>query len=721
MKISGKKLLNLLRNNDDSIIKYTGVDFSTIHLEEDEELLSFIIKNVFFYNDNKFSYKELREKKKKEDWIKILLNETCVICEKEKEDINLYMFFNKLFSQVFYPITNRYVKFLDSLIPMKEKYPYDLFACLIAFLSYLNGNNNYINILHDVCDNNLLIKLKMKYDIHRNKMLWSIVTNYCNMHNITVINKLHEDIDIDELKNQLIEINCFVDICQVNHLYKKLAKTIFQCLSSCDFKDLRKNRATLVKDFIENIFVSLNLYLENDMYSQEYYLSYIFSQIFSNAYEYTSKYQNENYVDFVIQYVSTYNLPSEDFFDLFLTGLDKENFVVKFNNIQLEDKINIDDKDTIKNLIAKMLPGNKKKKKSKKAKSSNRNKKIKNQPEEKDIKLSENLSKNEESKDNQDVSEKPINQIENEENKKKNNLTEIHEEKNKVKDETQNSVSNNDLNNNCELLKIKNDSNIQIENPINSLDSLQKEFTNFKIKYSELEKANEAMLYDISILKKEKANMNSKISNLENEKINMNSKISELIKEKSVTEDKIINLNDEISNLKEEINDLNNNNGQMQNQITSLNSKVKKAIEDAGNLNRLIEIISFRDLTKRMLDNMIRYVKEKDENILNGISKRKEKLKIIFEKFNFKDIPYMRPAIVELSRKYYNSNILSHVPDYVQSIKKKPYGLISDSEGNIAKKYYQIMIESKDERILDFMINNLYIRKEIISIYLDKK
>ena len=65
MKISGKKLLNLLRNNDDSIIKHTGVDFSTIHLEEDEELLSFIIKNVFFYNDNKFSYKELREKKER--------------------------------------------------------------------------------------------------------------------------------------------------------------------------------------------------------------------------------------------------------------------------------------------------------------------------------------------------------------------------------------------------------------------------------------------------------------------------------------------------------------------------------------------------------------------------------------------------------------------------------------------------------------------------------
>ena len=614
MKISAKKLLNLVKSNDDNILKYTGVDFSTILVEEEEELLSFIIKNVFFYNDNKFSYKELKEKKKKIDWVQILLNEACAICEKEKEDIYLYMFFNKLFSQFFYPITKEYSNFLDSINPMKEKYPYDLFACLIAFLSYLNGNNNYINIFQDVCDNDLLIKLKMKYDIHRNKMLWSIVTKYCNMYNITVINELHEDINIDELKIQLIEINCFSDICQVNHLYKKLAKTIFQCLSSCDFKDLRKNRPTCVKNFIENIFVSLNLYLENDRYSQKYYLSYIFSQIFSNAYEYTSKYKNENYVDFVVQYVSTYNLPPEDFFDLFMTGLDKENFVSKFKNIQLKDKININDKDTIKNLVDEMLFGKKKKKKNKKAKSSNKNKEIKNQPEEKYIKLSESQSKNDEIKDYQDESKKSINKIENEETKKKNNLTEIHEEEeNKVKNKTQNSVSDNDSYNNCELIKIKKDSNIQIENPNNSLASLQKEFSDFKSKLSELDKKNKDISYDISILKKENADMNSKISELEKEKIDMNSKITKLEKEnadmnskisklekgKIDTDNKIINLNDEISNLKEEINDLKDDNGQMKNLISSLNSKAEKAIKDTGRLNKFIEKIIFRDLIKK--------------------------------------------------------------------------------------------------------------------------
>ena len=684
MKISAKNLLTFLRNNDDSIKKYIGVDFSTMHFEEDEDLLSFIMKNVFFYNDNKFSYKELNERKNKDDLIQILLKETYISCEKEKDDINLYKFFNKLFSQFIYPITIKYGKFLDSIASIKEKYPYDLFACLIAFLSFLNGNKNYINIFQDVCDNILLINLKMKYDIYRNKMLWKIITNYCNLHNIAVINKLNEDININELKNQLIEINCFVDICQVNPLYKKLGKTIFQCLSSCDFKDLRQNRSIPVKAFIESVFLLLNLYMANDKYSQEYYLSFMFSKIFSKAYEYISKYQNENYVDFVVQYVVKYDLPSEDFFDLFMTGLDKENFKVKFKNIKLpEDNINIDDKDTIKNMVTQMLSRKKKKKKSKKAKSSNKNDEIHKKSESKDIKVPESLFKNDEIKNNQEESKKSLNQKENKETQKRNNLTEDNEkEDSKVNNETQNSISKNDSNNNYELLKLKDDSNIQIENPISSFEYLQKEISNLKNKYSELEKK---MAY--------------KISNLENGKI--------------IIENKIMSLEEDVKDLKIE-------NGEMKNQISSLNLKVRKANEDAGNLNKLIEIINFRDLTKRMLDNMVGYVEEKDKNIFNGIFKRKEKLKVIIEKFNFKDIQYMKRAIEELKEKYYNSNIFSHEPDYIRLIQEQPYDLIADLEGYIANKYYKLMIDSKDKRIYDFMINHLYIKKEIKSIYFDK-
>ena len=51
--------------------------------------------------------------------------------------------------------------------------------------------------------------------------------------------------------------------------------------------------------------------------------------------------------------------------------------------------------------------------------------------------------------------------------------------------------------------------------------------------------------------------------------------------------------------MKEEINDLKDDYGQMKNQISSLNSKVEKAIEDTGRLNKFIEKIIFRDLIKK--------------------------------------------------------------------------------------------------------------------------
>ncbi len=707
MKTSAKTLISLLKSNDDmTLTQYEGKDFCTIKFEENEELLSFILKNVFFYKDSKFSIKVLKENKKKAEWIQILLNVTFSKCEEEKDDINLYSFCNRCFSQFIYPITLIYRNFLTTIGQMKEKYQYDLFGCLIAFLSFLNGNMHYLKIIADIGNSRLLTRLKISYDKQRNKMLWIILTKYCNLKNIPVIYEIKEDINIDELKNALIEINCFVDMCQVNQLFNKLAKTIFQCLSSCDFNDLRQNRPNPVKQYIENIFSILNVYMVNCKYSDEYYLSYIFSEIFTTAYNFTSKYFNENYIDFVIQYVSKYNLPSEDFFNLFMIGLNKDNFGATFKNIQLPENIkDIDDKETIKLLVNKMIQRKKKKKKNKKEKNSEKNKETTNEPEEKNITLSVNLTKNDESKGNPDESNISINRKENEETKKENDSNEHNEEKedNKAKKE----MEKLDLNNNCELLDHKKESNSQIENSQISNDVLIKEI-------SILKQTNNDLRNKFSDLEKANANILRKNSNMETQ-------ISNLVKERYIIEDKINNMNDTILSLKEEINDLNEEKGDMQNHISSLDIKIKKSNAEACKLNKLIEIISFRDLTKRMLDNMIEYVENRDKKILNGISKRKEKLQIIIDKFNFNDIQYMQGAINDLREKYYNSNNLSHVPSHVQSIKKMPYGLVVDPEGSIAKKYYKIMIQSKDDRILNFMINHLNIKKEIKSIYLDKK
>ena len=74
--------------------------------------------------------------------------------------------------------------------------------------------------------------------------------------------------------------------------------------------------------------------------------------IFQKAFEHSSDDYNENYVDFVINYVVQFQLPIIDFFHLFLNGLTEDNFKETFQNIKLkENTININEENKIKELI----------------------------------------------------------------------------------------------------------------------------------------------------------------------------------------------------------------------------------------------------------------------------------------------------------------------------------------------------------------------------------
>ena len=145
---------------------------------------------------------------------------------------------------------------------------------------------------------------------------------------------------------------------------------------------------------------------------------------------------------------------------------------------------------------------------------------------------------------------------------------------------------------------------------------------------------------------------------------------------------------------------------------------IKQLRENFKNLTKKLDIINFRDLSKKVLDNMIDFVNEKNGKLLSGLSKRKEKLDKINQYFNFKGIEYMQKPFREIYSKYYNFNIKSYTPDIANDLHKKPFGLKGDPEGSILKSYYEIMIDSKDNKILDFLTNELKLKKEIRNLYL---
>jgi len=88
---------------------------------------------------------------------------------------------------------------------------------------------------------------------------------------------------------------------------------------------------------------------------QDSILNNAYEEIFEFAYKYASHDYNVNYIDFVITYVTKYNLTKNDFFHLFLNGLINENFNKTFINIQLEGDIkDINKENVIKELIKRI-------------------------------------------------------------------------------------------------------------------------------------------------------------------------------------------------------------------------------------------------------------------------------------------------------------------------------------------------------------------------------
>ena len=137
------------------------------------------------------------------------------------------------------------------------------------------------------------------------------------------------------------------------------------------------------------------------------------------------------------------------------------------------------------------------------------------------------------------------------------------------------------------------------------------------------------------------------------------------------------------------IEELKSENEEFQSEIEELRSenikkdiKIDKLSQDIKEMKKSLEIISFRDLTKKILDNMIKYVDKNDKTLLKGLTKRKDKLNEIKQKYKYKynGIYFMKKPIEEIIEKYYSSNSKSHVPKIVQIIKAKPYGLVLEPE-----------------------------------------
>ena len=397
------------------------------------------------------------------------------------------------------------------------------------------------------------------------------------------------------------------------------------------------------------------------------------------AYNYTSENFNDNYIDFIIQYITKYSLTVDDFFHLFFNGMIKGNFIATFNNMQLKEEIiDIYDGKIIKELITKMIKRKKKKNVNKITINTNTNK-IKEEIPNK-ISSENSIIINEEK-----TSETPISET---------NVTKDNNN-NKIKEEIPNKISSE---NSIIINKEKTSETPIFESNLTKDNNKIQNMVNIAKNNSE-----------VNLGQKDKEKMKQTVTN---ESINYDQQIKRL-------NEKNKNMEDEISELKNEISELKDENSFLSEEVNKNGILINKFIKKINVMKRTLEIISFRDLSKIILDNMIDFAKKKNKNIFIGKVGRKEKLKQLNEKYNYNKINYMKKPIEEIFEKYYNFNNKYHIPKIVKILSEKPYGLVVKPENDFSMKYYNIMVISKSDEAFKFINDHLHIKKEIKNLYLD--
>ena len=752
--------------NDNSNKDYSNIKFQNIKKTLQDKLLLIAMKPILFYDGDKFSCKGIKQKKKKHDWLNLFLNFLIVTFTQEEEDSTTYGIVIEYFCEFYPRIKEDFVHFIKEFEIIKEKIDFDLFGVAICFLSYLNKNNKFLEILSELNKNEFIQDLKIDNDNLRKRNLYFVITDYCILYKIQNIQD--NDYDITGLSHQRIikeikELKCYAELSPISNLYRNFLLTICACLY--DSRDLRINQEKNVVDLIELIFIELNLHLRKKNYWEDNYLSIIINDIYDTALKYSTDNFDENYIDFVITYILKYDIPTENFYEYFLKGLDKKEFNKVFQNLNLKEDIgDLNKKETIIKLFDKVHRRKKNtsnsmdKNKGDKTFDSSKEKESDviisfNQEQDKITQQKEVLKEDSEEKNNIKEKENEIknfNIINKEDNtihdkKARINDNDIHEEKKQISDDIIHEASTIETK---EIIKQESEKE-KDESKINN-ESKEIKDTNSKQIFFDLSDVEKYISDKMEILKKEnekrfiileqenkKIKAENKQIKEENKQIKEDNKqikeINKLIEEdnKRIKEDNK-RIKEDNKRIKEDNKRIKEDNKKiisdkeiMEQKINSLEKandqkdiSIKQIRENCKNLTKELGRISFRDLSKKVLNNMIDFVNEKNGKLLSGLSKRKEKLDKINQYFNFKGIEYMQKPFREICFRYYNSNTKSHTPEIANDFHQKPFGLISDPEGSILKSYYETMIDSKDNKVLAFLSNELKLKKEIRNLYL---
>ena len=674
----------------------------TILLERNQEIKQ-IIKYIFNVERNGVTIKPIKDKMKNYGWLNIMVTQFIKSLSLLRTDFQL--FYNScchLFGIYYEEIKTNFGAFYETL--KNENIKRNIYSLLISFFAFCN-EQKFVLVAKDINKNE---KLKLYEDIYNNNMkakLCQTIKNYCDFYEIGIYGEIIKNKEEfkETLQNELNEFNCFVEVFKPEEeIFRNFFKSFYYCIGE-KLRPVYLKKSKAVNNFIDSFFETIIGYFKIDNFWNDENMLIMYEDINEYALQNASFEGNENYLDFIICYKYKYNIQLKDFITILIKGLKNEklNEIFVYANNTIDNFGNIDDKENIELLVEKLSKKKRRKKTIKKIKQNEINSNdnnisiaLINENKEDINNETYSLDKNIINKDNFNL----------EQNLKTNNIDNNIVVDEKITDENEEKVNisfESDIINKEAKIKdttISENINIPlIENP-----SAENKYDNNLSDYPNREEFDKLQ----SLVQ----NQNEKIQNQDQKIQNQDQKIQ-------TQDQKIKNQNEKIQDLQLLVQNLRNEDKKKSTKLERLQKRYSDQNSKIFVLNMRLQRISYRDISKIVLNKMIDYVNKKAPNLLKDINGRKKKLEKIIEGYNFNDISFMKDPINEIKNKYYNSNDYSHVPKLLKQYREEPYGMNKIKIEDIIRNYCEVMVGSKSEQVYLFLKNEFQIENEAKNLY----
>ena len=553
------------------------------------------------------------------------------------------------------------------------------FFQMVRFIAYLNSNSDISRKIIKLIKKNDNIKSFVEtYTNNIQRTLWKIIVIYNH-----IVLDLYKEGEI-EIQDSFIEIFtksnligllqrylCYNDLCcegEITNFIKILCNAFTFQLKSLYLTE--GNDCEIINELIKIIFRKIDEQFQFKKYSNKRQMNELYESIAYNIKNCCEITDEQNYAKFVIEYCNNFNQGNKSISQIFLEGLNKKNLKNCFKEIQIENN-----NDNFYANIDKYMDDIKTVKKNKK------------------INMLHEKQKNEIPNVIMNNEETPLNNEEEKDEIKNDNIENINNEMVTLNEKNNININdedidnkNNDNNSNINDEDIDNKNN---DNNININDGVINNKNKDKNTEENIEEKKKDNKKDMALFKQLLEEEIHKVDLKYEIKIKEQNKINE--------------------NIKKELEKCKESNIKMENKLLNMKNELFELKKDMKKIN-------YRDISKIIINEYISRFKSQLPNTLNY---KEEKAYYVLTLLEGKEKECMQKIV----NTYYDSNIKSHISHVINKYNKKNIvGSSFDKNyviNSISNDYCQKIIDEKNDDNIKAFIDIKKIIKDLYEKFLN--